>query len=205
MPLPRPIRATRRLTLVASVVVLGAACNDEPTVQRNLPSLGPLTVTTQSSKDTLVTGDTAIITFRFTNPSDTTLTFRSGANDPSNGLPCPALLPVTARPSTNTVNAFILAPCFGGTDTTLSHQFGTQTIVVPARSTIEVEVPFNGTSRANATASPRCIAPGETWVLPLFFLGGQLLVPSGTRDVDGPPLLYLKSSTATPAPCTNAG
>lgn len=202
MPLTRPLAAgARRLLLAASVVALGA-CNDEPTVARNLPSLGPLTVTTMSSTDTLVTGDTAIITFRFNNPSDTTLTFRSGANDPQNGLPCPALLPVSAKPSSNTVNAFILAPCFGGSDTTLSHQFGTQTIVVPAKSTVEIEVPFNGTSRANAAATPRCITPGETWILPLFFLGGQLLVPQGTRDVDGPSLLYLKAPTADPAPCT---
>jgi hypothetical protein len=204
MPLLRPILAPRRALLVASVLVLGAACNDEPTVQRNLPGLGPLTVTTQSDKDTLVIGDTAIITFRFTNPSDTTLTFRSGANDPSNGRPCPALLPVTARPNTNTVNAFILAPCFGGADTTLSGQLGTQTIVIPARTTVEVEVPFNGTSRANPTATPRCLATGETWILPLFFLGGQLLVPEGTRDTNGPSLLYLKASTVTPAPCTTA-
>jgi hypothetical protein len=203
MTLSRPFAARLRpVVLAASALALAAACNDEPTVPRNLPSLGPLTVTTQSNKDTLVTGDTAIITFRFTNPSDTTLTFRSGSTDPNNGIPCPALLPVSARPTVQTVNAFILAPCFGGTDSTLSHELGTQTVVVPARTTIELEIPFTGISRASATAAPRCLAVGETWILPLFFLGGQLLVPSGTRDVDGPSLLFLKAPTATPAPCT---
>jgi hypothetical protein len=205
MPFPaRSSRSARRVAVVASALVAGAACDpDTPTVPRNLPTLGELSVTTMSSTETLVIGDTAIITFRFTNPTDTAYTFVSGANDRATGVPCPALLPVAARQESNTVNAFILGPCFGGTDSTLTHQLGTQTVVVPARSTVELEIPFNGMSRTSASATPRCLTVGPTWILPYFFLGGQLLLPQGTHDTDDEPeLLYLKPSTTTPAPCT---
>ena len=186
------------------MLVVGAACtNDQPTIPRNLPSLGDLSVTTMSSHDTLVTGDTAIITFRFTNPTDTTLTFVSGARDQATGTPCPALLPVAARQGSDIVNAFILGPCFGGSDSSLTHALGTQSVVVPAHSTLELEIPFNGMSRSSNSAQPRCLTTGETWILPYFFLGGQLLLPQGSHDTDDEPeLLYLKPPTATPAPCT---
>ena len=203
MPLFRPLAAPRRLALVAAVLVLASACSDddEPTLPEG-PSLGALTVTTTSNKDTLVTGDTAIITFRFTNPSDTALVLESGSVSSTGATPCPALLPVAAYPGSTTVYAFILSPCFGGVDTTLTGRLGLQKFTVPAGGTVERSVPFTGISRANSTTGLRCLTPGKQWVLPLFFIDGELLLPTGARDVTGPELLFLKPPTASPAPCT---
>jgi hypothetical protein len=203
MPLFRPLAAPHRIALVAAVLVLATACsdNDEPTVPEG-PSLGGLTVTTTSNKDTLVTGDTAIITFRFTNPADTALVLESGSIASTGGTPCPALLPVAAYPGSQTVFAFILSPCFGGVDTTFTGRFGLQKFTVPPGGTVERTVPFTGISRANSTATARCLAVGSQWVLPLFFIDGELLLPAGARDVNGPALLYLKAPTANPAPCS---
>lgn len=202
MPLFRPLAAARRFALLTTVLVVGAACSDDQPTTPEGPSLGGLTVTTSSNKDTLVTGDTAIITFRFTNPSDTALVLESGSIASTGGTPCPALLPVAAYPNSSTVFAFILSPCFGGVDTTLTGSLGLQKFTVPARGTVERTVPFTGVSRATSTAAARCLSVGPTWLLPLFFIDGELLLPGGARDVNGPSLLYLKAPTASPAPCT---
>ena len=191
-----------RVALVAALAVTLAACNDSPTAGDPAPTLGGLTVTTSSDRDTLVTGDTALITFRFTNPTDTTITLQSENFDNTDGKPCPVLLPVAAYPTTTTVYSFILSTCFGGSDTTLTGRFGLQKIVVPANSTVERIVPFTGYTRANATATPRCLATGKQWLLPLFLVRSRFLFPDGIDDVDGPELLYLKPPTADPAPCT---
>ena len=169
MKLPRPLVA------IAAVLAF-AACNDkvDPIPP---PSLDALSVTTTSNKDTLVTGDTALVTFRFTNPSDTAMTLTSRVVNTADGKPCPVLLPVAAYPGTSTVYSFILSTCFGGTDTTLTGQYGLQNLTVPARGEIERVVPFTGYTRANATAVPRCLATGNQWVLPLFLVDNQFILP----------------------------
>ena len=191
-----------RVALVAALAVTLAACNDSPTAGDPAPTLGGLTVTTSSNRDTLVTGDTALITFHFNNPTDTTITLESGNFDNIDGKPCPVLLPVAAYPTTTTVYSFILSTCFGGADTTLTGRYGLQKITVPAHTTVERTVPFTGYTRANATATPRCLATGKQWLLPLFLVQSRFLFPEGIDDVDGPELLYLKPPTADPAPCS---
>lgn len=194
-------------TTVAALLVACslAACNDTTEPDTNGITLGALTVTTTSNKDTLVTGDTALITFRFSNPTDTSIRLTSRMFDRTDGKQCPVLVPVAAYPGTTTVYSFILSTCFGGTDTTLTGQYGLQNIIVPARGQIERTVPFTGYTRASTSATPRCLATGRQWVLPLFIIDGQPLIPIGTRDTDGPSLLFLKAPTANPAPCTTTG
>lgn len=186
--------------LALAAVLAFAACNEdiEPVP---LPTLDPLTVVTTSNKDTLVTGDTALITFRFTNPSDTAIVLTSGAFG-QDGKPCPVLLPVAAYPGTNTVFSFILSTCFGGTDTTLTGRYQVQNITIPANSTIERVVPFTGYTRSSPSATPRCLATGRQWLLPLFLVDDNFILPEGAGDTDGPPLLYLKAPAAGTSPCT---
>jgi hypothetical protein len=190
--------------LIAFAAVLAfAACNEKvDPVPR--ATLGPLSVETSSDKDTLVTGDTALITFRFNNPSDTTITLTSGALSPTDGKPCPVLIPVAAYPGTTTVYSFILSTCFGGADTTLTGQLQLQNISIPAHGTIERTVPFTGFTRASAASSPRCLATGKQWILPLFLVDNQFILPIGAEETDGPELLYLKPPATGTTPCTTS-
>ena len=196
MKLARPIIAC------AAAIALGA-CNEkiDPVVPLDLDALS---VETSSSTDTLVTGDTAFITFRFTNPSDTALTLTSDAISPSDGKPCPVLVPVAAYPGTNTVYSFILSTCFGGSDTTLTGQLQLQNITIPARGSIERVVPFTGYTRAGTTSTPRCLATGKQWIQPLFLVDRQYVFPIGVDRTDGPALLYLKPPAAGTTPCTTS-
>ena len=196
MKLARPIIAC------AAAIALGA-CNEkiDPVVPLDLDALS---VETSSSTDTLVTGDTAFITFRFTNPSDTALTLTSDAISPSDGKPCPVLVPVAAYPGTNTVYSFILSTCFGGSDTTLTGQLQLQNITIPARGSIERVVPFTGYTRAGTTSTPRCLATGPQWIQPLFLVDRQYVFPIGVDRTDGPALLYLKPPAAGTTPCTTS-
>jgi hypothetical protein len=200
--LPRAV-ARRSLPIVASfALLLGlAAClDDEPTAPRI--TLGGLTVTTSADVDTLVIGDTALITFRFTNPGDTAVTFRSNAVLRDTDVPCPTLLPAAAYPGVSQATLFILSPCYGGTDTTLTGSLGLQSFTVPAGGTLERVVPFTGYTRASASTAPVCLPTGEVWILPFMLHLGTLQLPGGVDDVNGPSLLYLKAPTATPAPCS---
>ena len=196
MPLAR-----HRIAVVAVLALALAACNDDP-VSNPRNALGGITVTTSTNKDTLVTGDTALITFRFSNPTDTTVTLTSKVVDVNDGKPCPVLLPVAAYPGTQTVYSFILSACFGGADTTLTGQYGLQNISIPAHGAIERTVPFTGYTRSSPTATPRCLATGKQWILPLFLVDNQFYIPIGTRDTNQEALLYLEAPTADPVPCT---
>ena len=191
---------------IAAVVVLAlamGACNKDP-VSNQQNALGGITVTTSTNKDTLVTGDTALITFRFSNPTDTTVTLRSKMIDHNDGKQCPVLLPVAAYPGRQTVYSFILSTCFGGSDTTLTGQYGLQNISIPAHGQIERTVPFTGYTRSSPTATPKCLETGKQWILPLFLIDNQFYIPVGTRDTNQEALLYLKAPTASPTPCTTA-
>jgi len=191
-----------RAAIVAALIASLAACNDA-TPPESPDLLGALTVTTTSDTDTLVIGDTALITFVFRNPADTALTLTSEVINTDDGKPCPVLLPVAAYPETNTVYSFILSTCFGGTDTTLTGQLGLQNISIPARGEITRVVPFTGYTRSSPTAPPRCLTTGRVWILPLFIIDNRPVVPETASDVTGPALLYLKPATATTPPCSN--
>lgn len=198
------MKLARSLVAITAVLVF-TACNDDIDPIAG-PTLDPLTVTTSTNKDTLVIGDTALITFRFTNPADTAITLTSGVINTTDNQPCPVLLPVAAYPGTSTVYSFILSTCFGGTDTTLTGQYGLQNLTVPARGSIERVVPFTGYTRASAGATPRCLATGQQWLLPLFLVNNQFILPSGARDTNGPSLLFLKAPPAgSTMPCTTSG
>ena len=197
------MKLARPLAAIAAVLAF-AACNEDidPVPQ---PTIGPITVETSSDKDTLVTGDTALITFRFTNPTDTTIALTSRVSSPTDGKPCPVLLPVAAYPGTQTVYSFILSTCFGGTDTTLTGQYELQNISIPARGTITRTVPFTGYTRGSASTTPRCLPTGKQWILPLFLVDNAFILPIDASDTDGPSLLYLKPAAAGTTPCTNSG
>ena len=189
------MKLARSFAAIAAVLAF-AACNDSVDPVPS-PTLDPLTVTTSTNKDTLVIGDTALITFRFSNPADTAITLTSRVVNPADNQPCPVLLPVAAYPGTRTVYSFILSTCFGGADTTLTGQFGLQNLTIPARGSIERVVPFTGYTRASASTPPRCLTTGQQWLLPLFLVDNQFILPTGARDTDGPPLIFLKAPTAS--------
>ena len=194
--------ARLRIALAAVLSLAVAGCNKDPVSNTN-PKLAGISVQTSTDTDTLVTGDTALITFRFSNAADTAVTLTSKVIDTSDGKQCPVLLPVAAYPGTQTVYSFILSTCFGGTDTTLTGRYGLQNITIPAHGTIERTVPFTGYTRSSPTATPRCLTPGKQWILPLFLIDNQFVLPSGSRDTDQEALLFLKAPTVTPAPCTS--